>query len=105
MSASQDRPQRWAELALGLAAEAGDGSFWVAALRREERKVNAACRALGGLEYLTGPEFTGSSRTRLRRIREVVAELRDGLGMPPNPLNPTGAVAASDDVVSGGEAA
>ena len=101
-------PKRWTDLALGPTAEAGDGSFWVAALRREERKVNAACRALGGLEYLTGPEFTGSSRTRLRRIREVVAELRDGLGMPPDPLNPTSTVAsgsASDDAVSGGEAA
>jgi hypothetical protein len=101
-------PERWTELALGPAAEAGDGSFWVAALRREERKVNAACRALGGLEYLTGPEFSGSSRTRLRRIREVVAELRDGLGMPPNPLDPAAAglsPATDTESVSGGEAA
>jgi hypothetical protein len=99
-------PERWAELAMGAASKSDDGSFWVAALRREERKVNAACRALGGLEYLTGPEFTGSSRARLRRIREVVVELRDGLGMPPNPLDPaaSGRGPASESV-SGGEAA
>ena len=82
-----DIPERWAELATGPASEAGDGSFWVTALRREEQKVNAACRALGGLEYFTGAEFTGTPRDRMRHIREVVAELRVELGMPRDPLS------------------
>lgn len=60
-------------------------TFWAAALRREQDKVNAASGALGGLEYLTGPDFDGAPGTRLRRIREVVEELRVGLGMPAPP--------------------
>jgi hypothetical protein len=92
-------PKRWSELAT---ANDTAGSFWIAALRREEDKVNAACRALGGLEFFIGPEFTGTSRDRMRHIREVVAELRAELGMPHDPLDPTREM---PDSALGGEAA
>ena len=107
-------PENWTRLAAATPesdeSSKAANSFWIAALRREERKVNAACRALGGLEYLVGPEFTGNPRTRLRRIREVVAELRDGLGMPPLPPGPIGDTASAmpstaTEQARGGEAA
>jgi hypothetical protein len=94
-------PENWPRVAAATDEATGAVStFWITALHREEQKVNAACRALGGLEFLVGPEYDGTPRTRLRRIREVVAELRDELGMPPLPPGPPSA-----DRSWGGEAA
>jgi hypothetical protein len=95
----------WTDLATARRDEPdGPGWFWIVALRAEERRVNAACRALGALEFLTGPEFSGTTRGRLVSIREVVAELRDELGMPPAPMLAP-AAGTTSETSSGGEAA
>jgi hypothetical protein len=97
----------WTELATARREEPdGPGWFWIVALRREEHRVNAACRALGALEFLVGPEFTGTTRNRLASIGEVVAELRDELGMPPGPVLASATESTStSETASDGEAA
>ncbi len=68
--------------------------FYLQKWHEERERVLAACRALGALEYLTGPEFPGNQRERLARLHELAAELRAGLDIPPKQAAPTGGEAA-----------
>ena len=57
--------------------------FYRRRLSEERERVYAACRALGALEYHVDPASSRDPKTRLVKIRAVVAELRADLGLPP----------------------
>jgi hypothetical protein len=57
-------------------------NYWQAEMKQSRARVRAACHAVGAAGYLLSGDCDYSNPERLTRLAEIIAELREALGLP-----------------------